>query len=223
MFEYAYDLCNAFPLIKEFDVADATALSKGEAVRLNSGASGSTSEVATGGTAYTTAYLGVTAEEKVASDGNVRIKVYCSPTAVFRAVPIVTTVTASPSTTVWTDSTVLLNTTADAANGGKLKIKALASGHTGTYTPGTIVKIVDSATNTLTGAAASFPGSTTIGDSAYFFPPIAVTGATFSATNARTLVWAATTGVAIRIIDHDLTNNKVLWSFAVHQFGNKAV
>ena len=220
MFEYAYDPGSAFPIIHFYDIADATAVSKGEAVRFDSGASGSTGVVVTGGTAYT-AYLGVTAEAKVANDGKLRIGVYDSPTAVFRADPIVTTVSATPSTTVWTDSVVLLNTTADASNGGKLKIKALAAAATGTFLPGKIVPITDSATNTMTGATAAFPGSTTVGDSAYFFPPIAYTGATMSATNALTLVWAATTGTAIRVVDHDLVNNKVLFMFALHQLANK--
>ncbi|MHB8916540.1 MAG: hypothetical protein ACYC4H_00820 [Desulfocucumaceae bacterium] len=221
MFEYAYDPGSVFPIIQEFDIADATAVSKGEAVRFDAAGATSTGVVVTGGTTYTTAYLGVTAEAKAASDGKTRIKVYCSPTAVFRADPIVTTVTATPSTTVWTDSTVLLNTTADAANGGKLKIKALATGATGTYLPGKVIPIIDSATNTLTGAAASFPGSTTVGDSAYFFPPITATGPNMSATNALTITWAATTGTALKVVDHDLVNNKVLFMFALHQLANK--
>lgn len=220
MFEYAYDPGSVFPIIHEYDIADATAVSKGEAVRFNSAASGSTGVVEAGGTAYT-AYLGVTAEAKAANDGKTRIKVYDSPTAVFKADPIMTTVSATPSATVWTDSVVLLNTAADAANGGKLKIKALAAAATGTFLPGKIIPITDSATNTLTGAAASFPGNTTVGDSAYFFPPIMATGATASATNALTLTWAATTGTALRVVDHDLVNNKVLFMFALHQMANK--
>jgi hypothetical protein len=223
MFEYAYDLSGcAYPVIKEFDCADATALSKGEAVLLPVAASGTTGIVTAGGTTYTTGYLGVTAEAKAANDGKVRIKVYCSPTAVFRADAIVTTVTATPSTTVWTDSTVLLNTTGDAANGGKLKIKAKAATATGTFLVGKVVPITDSATNTLTGAAASFPGNTTVGDSAYFFPPVGSTGITLSATNALTLTWAATTGTAIKVVDHELDNNKVLFMFALHRFANAA-
>jgi hypothetical protein len=216
MLEYAYDPASAFPIIHYYDIADATAVAKGEAVRFTDG------YIVTGGTSYNAAYIGVTIEAKVASDGKLRIGVYDSPTAVFKADPIVTTVSATPSTTVWTDSVVLLNTTADAANGGKLKIKALATGATGTYLPGKIVPITDSATNTLTGAAASFPGSTTVGDSAYFFPAIAKAGPNMSATNALTLTWAATTGTALRVVDHDLENNKVLFMFALHQLANAA-
>ena len=220
MFEYAYDLSGcAYPVIKEFDCADATALSKGEAVLLPVAASGTTGIVTAGGTTYTAGYLGVTAEAKVANDGKTRIRVYCSPTAVFRADAIVTTVTASASATVWTDSTVLLNTTNDAANGGKLKIKAKAAAATGTFNVGDVCKVTDSATNTLTSV---FAGNTTIGDSAYFFPPIGSTGATCSATNALTLTWAATTGTALRVVAHELDNNKVLFMFALHRFGSQA-
>lgn len=205
MFEYAYDLSGcAYPVIKEFDCADGTALSKGEAVLLPVAASGTTGIVTAGGTTYDKGYLGVTAEAKTASDGKTRIKVYCSPTAVFKADPIETTVTATPSETVWTDSTVLLNTTNDAANGGKLKIKAKAAAATGTFVVGKVIPITDSATNTLTGAAASFPGNTTVGDVANFFPPIGSTGTTMSATNALSLTWAATTGTALRIVDQEI-------------------
>jgi hypothetical protein len=218
MFEYAYDLCRHTALIKTFDIPDATAVAKGEAVRLNSGASGSTGVVVTGGTTYNSAYLGVTAEAKEANDGMTRIKVYCSPTAVFKADPIVTTVSASASATVWTDSVVLLNTTNDAANGGKLKIKSKAAAATGTFLVNQIIPITDSATNTLTGV---FAGSTTVGDAAYFFPAITATGPNMSATNALTLTWAATTGTALLIVDHDLENNKVLFMFALHQYANK--
>lgn len=215
MFEYAYDLSGcSYPVIKEFDIADATAVSNGELVRFTDG------YIVAGGTDYTTPYLGVTAEAKTANDGKVRISVYCSPSAVFRVGPIVTTVTATPSTTVWTDSTVLLNTTADIANGAKLKIKAKASAATGTFLVGAVIPVTDSATNTLTGAAASFPGSTTVGDSAYLFPAIGKLGATASATNALTLTWAATSGTAIEVVDHDLDNNKVLVAIKLHQFSS---
>ena len=214
-FEYAYDLSGcAYPVIKEFDVADGTHFFKGEIVRLTDG------YLVAGATDYTTDYIGVACFDKVASDGQTRMKVYCSPTAVYKVPAIETTVTATPSTTVWTDSTVLLNTTADTANGGKLKIKSLVTGHTGTYVPGKVIPITDSATNTLTGAAASFPGSTTVGDVAYFFPPIGLLGITASADHALTLTWAATTGTALRVIGHDLENNKVEVMIALHEFVN---
>lgn len=215
MFEYVYDLSGcAYPVMENFDIADATAITKGELVRFTDG------YIVAGGTDYTTPYTGVAAESKAANDGKLRIKVYVSPTAVFKVDPIVTTVTATPSTTVWTDSTILLNTTADIANGGKLKIKGKASGATGTFLVGKVIPVVDSATNTLTGAAASFPGSTTVGDSAYFFPAINKLGATASATNGLTLTWAATSGTALRVVDHDLDNNKVLVQIKLHSFAN---
>lgn len=214
MLEYSHDLANATPLIQYFDIADATAVSKGEAVRFTDG------YIVAGGADYTTPYLGVTTEAKAANDGKTRIGVYCSPTAVFKVDPIVTTVSATPSATVWTDSVVLLNSTADIANGGKLKIKGKAAAATGTFVVGKVIPVVDSATNTLTGAAASFPGNTTVGDSAYFFPAINKLGPTLSATNALSINWAATSGTAIRTIDHDLVNNKVFIQLKLHSFAN---
>ncbi|MCK9602111.1 MAG: hypothetical protein M0R06_23905 [Sphaerochaeta sp.] len=214
-FEYAYDLSGcSYPVIKEFDIADATGIYKGELVRFTSG------YIVTGGTDYTTPYLGVAAEAKTASDGKTRIKVYCSPSAVFKADPIETTVTATPSTTTWTDSTAILNSTNDTANGGKLKIKSLVAGHTGTYVPGKIIPITDYTTSAIVCAAASFPGSTTVGDIALFFPPIGDLGVTPSATNGLTLTWAATDGTALEVVDHDLDNDKVFVTIKLHQFSN---
>lgn len=215
MFEYAFDLAgNTYPVIEFFDIADATAITKGELVRFTDG------YIVAGGTDYTTPYIGVAADSKVANDGINRIGVYVSPTAVFKTDPITTTVSATPSATVWTDSVVLLNTTSDAGKGGKLKIKSKATGATGTFVPGKVIPVTASATNTLTGAAGAFPGNTTVGDVGLFFPPINKLGATASATNALTLTWPATSGTALRVIDHDLTNEKVLVQLKLHSFAN---
>lgn len=214
-FEYAYDLGGTtFPITQAFDVLDATAIKKGELVRFTDG------YLVAGGTDYTTPYTGVAAYDKTASDGQLRMEVYVSPTAVFRVDPITTTVSATPSTTVWTDTVVLLNTTTDAGKGGKLKIKSLVSGATGTYFAGKVIPLTGTATNTLTGAAASFPGSTTVGDIALFFPAINKLGPTATATNGTGLVWAATTGTALRVVDHDLENNKVLVQLKLQGYAN---
>lgn len=211
MFEYAFNLAGKDAIIKEFDIADATAVSLGELVRITDG------KVVTGGTDYTTPYAGVTLFKKVASDGVTRMKLYCTPHAVFAVDPIETTVSATPSATVWTDTVVLLNSTADKANGGYLKIKSLATAATGTYNVGDEIAITDSAVNTVTGA---FPGNTTVGDVGLFFPPIGGIGVTASATNALTLTWAATTGTALQVVGHDFIRNKVLVMIKLHQFSN---
>jgi hypothetical protein len=211
MFEYVYDMVSEKPVMKEFDIDDATAVALGELVRITEG------KVVAGGTDYTTPYAGVTAEAKAANDGKVRIKVYCSPFAVFAVNPIRTTVTETPSATVWTDSVVLLNTTSDKGNGGYLVIKGKAVGATGTYAVGDKKAVTDSATNTLTG---SFAGNTTVGDSADFYPPIGNTGVTASADNARTLTWAATSGTALEVVGHDFTREKVEVMIKLHQFSN---
>lgn len=211
-FEYAYDLGGTtFPIIQAFDILDATAIKKGELVRLTDG------YIVPAGTDYTTPYTGVAVFDKAASDGVLRMKVYTSPTAVFKCDPILTTVSASPSATVWTDTVTLLDTTANDGKGGKLKIKALAAGATGTYPPNKIIPLTASATGTLTG---SFPGSTTVGDTALFFPPINKLGATATANNGIGIVWASTTGTALRVIDHDLENNKVLVQLKLHGYAN---
>lgn len=211
MFEYVYDMVSEKPVIKEFDIADATAVALGELVRVTEG------KICVGGTDYTTPYVGATAEAKAANDGKTRIKVYCSPFAVFAVSPIRTTVSATPSATVWTDSVVLLNTTSDKANGGYLVIKGKAAAATGTFSVGDKKAITDSATNTLT---STFAGNTTVGDSADFYPPVGNTGVTASATNALTLAWAATSGTALEVVDHDFSREKVHVMVKLHQFSN---
>jgi hypothetical protein len=211
MFEYVYDMVSEKPVIKEFDIADGTAVALGELVRITEG------KVVAGSTDYTTPYAGVTAEAKAANDGKLRIKLYCSPFAVFAVAPIRTTVTETPSATVWTDSTTLLNTTADKGNGGYLVIKGKGTGATGTFAVGDKKAISDSATNTLT---STFAGNTTVGDYADFYPPVGNTGVTASADNARTLTWAATSGTALEVVDHDFTREKVHVMVKLHQFSN---
>jgi len=211
MFKASYNMVGEKNVLKEFDVADATAVKLGELVRVTDG------KVVAGGTDYTTPYAGIAAEAKTANDGKVRILVYCSPFQVFEVDPIYTEVSASASGTVWTDSVYLLNTTADKANGGYLVIKGKAAAATGTFKVGDKIAITDSATNTLTGV---FAGNTTIGDSALLFPPIGAVGITASATNGLTLVWAATSGTALQVVGHDFKRNKLLVMIKLHQFSN---
>jgi len=212
MFDYAYDLSGSlYPVVKVFDVLNSQAILKGELVRFTDG------YIVPGGSDYTTPYTGVATQGKVANDGIVRIEVYCSTTAVFKTDPISTVVSASPSATVWTDTVGLLNTTANAGKGGKLKIVSKAAGATGTYVPGAVIPLTATATNTLTGV---FPGNTAVGDVGLFFPAINKVGATATATDATGLVWAATSGTAIEVVGHDLDNNKVLVISKLHSFSN---
>jgi len=199
------------PVMKEFDIADATAISMYELVRVTDG------KVVAGGTDYTTPYAGVTMESKAANDGKTRIIVACSPFQVFEVDPVATTVSASASATVWTDTVKLLNTTSDIANGGYLVIKEKAASATGTFQVGDKISITDSATNTLTG---TFAGNTTVGDKGLLFPPIGNLGVTASATNALTLVWAATSGTALQCVGHDFKRNKIHVMIKLHEFSN---
>jgi hypothetical protein len=211
VFKASYNLASNHDILKEFDVADAQAIKMGELVRITTG------KVVPSGTDYTTPYAGVAAEAKTANDGKVRILVYCSPFQVFEVDPISTIVSASASGTVWTDTVYLLNTTADKANGGYLVIKEKAAAATGTFRVGDKIAITDSATNTLTGV---FAGNTTVGDKGLLFPPIGDVGVTASATNGLTLVWAATSGTALEVVEHDFVRNKLLVMIKLHQFSN---
>jgi hypothetical protein len=72
----------------------------------------------------------------------------------------------------------------------------------------------------LTGAATSFPGSTTVGDKAKFFPAINKLGPTATANHGTGITWAATSGTALRVIDHDLDLDLVYVQIKLHSFAN---
>lgn len=214
-FEYAYDITGGtFPVIQEFDIATTTAIKMGEAVKLSGGF-----VVSIGETTQTSPYLGVAAE---AHDGVTtgrqsggKIKVYCSPTAVFKCVPNAVTTATGGDANTWVDS-VLGSVAANTYNGGQLKLKTAS---TLTNYQNKLVRVATFATTTGTfTSTGNFVGSTAVGDTAIILPPIGSTAFKFNANNATNLNLKASGGSSLLIVRVDTDNETVYWKFAKHQF-----
>lgn len=236
MFEYAYDLSGcAYPVQGSFDVLDANDIRKGELIKLLAPAASVLGGRVTSLTATYTSIAGVAAEDKVASDGKVRMKVYKSPTACFRVDAIVTAaLTAASGAGTWGSTDLISGTTTgsdELLNGGKIKIKAKAAASTMTKNVGDIVDITAyDAVSTTNGIITVAVGTPITGDTAYLFPPIGgkfiLPTPTDTNHNMGIAIPAASTaaGTCLIVEDHDLENNKVIVKVAanVHQFAGHA-
>lgn len=212
--EYAFDLSGCtYPVIKEFPIAAITNVSIGEVVGLVAGL------VVEVDSDQDDPVLGVAAENHDGStagrqSGKV-IKVYCSPSAVFK-VKAPTVVADSGNTTTLVDASygTVGN---DEMNGGNLKLVARGAGSTLTLAPGAIVPITDfvTSTGTFTGA---FTGGTTAGDTYKLFPPVG--SHTWDLEAAATAIdWNTTGGEAVQIVGVDMTNDWIFFKFRLHEFG----
>jgi hypothetical protein len=215
MFEYAYDLSgNAFPVIKEFPIAAATAVVKGSIVRLSGGF------VDNVDADQDDPYLGVAAE---AHDGSTAgrqsgtvIKVYCSPTAVFKVKNKYEVVADSGNATTLVDASY--GTAGDDQfNGGVLKLSAKGTGSTLTLPVGKLVAVTDFATTTGT-FTGTFTGNTTAGDTYLVFPPVGSYCWDVDAA-ADDFDFNTTGGESLIIVENDMVNDYIMFKFRLHQFG----
>lgn len=209
--QYAYDLSgSAYPVIKEFDIASNTAIEMGEAVVLTAGF-----VTAIGDTDQDDPYLGVAAEDHDGvNNTSTRIKVYCSPTAVFKCKPNTISTADSGNTTTWVDAEVggVAN---DIYNGGWLKVKSTAAL---TDAINKAIRITDFATSTGT-FTGTFTGGVTAGDTAVILPPVGSYGWDLNA-DGNNLNMKANGGESIIIVDVDVDLEEVYFMFRLHQFGN---
>lgn len=221
--EYAYDLAVvSAPIIKEFYIASGTAIEQGEVVKLVEGA-----VVAVGDTDQDDPYLGVAAEAHTGvsdimnprANGN-KIKVYCSPLAVFKCQPGILSTADSGDATTWVDGEIVAAAgfADNDWNGGYLKVKstaALTNGLNKAYR----VSDFAVATGTFTGV---FTGGVTAGDTALLFPPVGSKGWDLNS-DGTMLDLKAKGGESIIIVENDLDNEWVYFMFRLHQFGNYMV
>lgn len=236
MFEYVYDLSGcAYPVMGTHDVLDANDIRKGELIKLLAPAGSVLGGRVTSLTATYTSIGGVAAEDKVASDGKVRMKIYKSPTACFKVDAITTAaLTAASGSGTWGSTDLISGTTTgsdELLNGGKIKIKAKAAASTMTVGVGDVINITAyDAVNSSNGIITVAVGTPITGDTAYLFPPI---GAKFilptptdTDHNMGVTIPAAGTaaGTCLIVVDHDLENNKIIVKVAanVHQFSGHA-
>lgn len=216
-FEYAYDLSGCtYPVIREFNIATNTVIEKGEVVKLVEGF-----VVAVGDTDQDDPYLGVSVEEHdgttAGRESGTRIKVYCSPTAVFKCKPNIVSTADSGNATTWVDAEVgaVAN---DKYNGGILKLTEKAAASTLTAPVGYLYKVTDFATSTGT-FTGTFTGNVSAGDKALILPPVGSFGWDLNA-NGTNLDTKANGGESIIIVDVDTENEWVYWKLRLHQFGD---
>lgn len=201
-FKYAYDLSGcSYAVTKEFPIAAATAIKKGAVVTLSAG------KIVAGGTTPTT-LLGIAAE---AHDGATAgrqsgtvIKVYCSPTAVYKV--LAPSITASSDGTTTTFISTDLGTIAnDGLNGGYIKFKTV----TNTALLQVVAEITDFATSTGTVTTGTLAAATKSADVIKVFPPVGSVGWK-PVTDGNDINVNATGGVAIQIVDVD-TDQEVIY------------
>lgn len=219
--EYAFDLSRGDdqPLIMEFYIAVGTAIEMGEVVKLVDGAI-----VAVGDADQDDPYLGVATENHDGATpgrqtGNA-IKVYCSPTAVFKCRPNIVSTADSGSGTTWVDGELVASAgySDDLITGGYLKVKTTTAL---TDAINKAIRITDFtvAAGTITGV---FTGGVTAGDTALIFPPVGSKGWDFNS-DGTNLDLKAAGGESVQVIRVDTVNEIVYWKFRLHQFANYMV
>lgn len=211
-FEYAYDPASPdVPSVKEYDIAAATVIKKGQVVKLTNAL-----VTAAGAVAATYLVLGVAAEDHtgVADTQNprangTRIKVYDSPTAVFKCKPNTVITNTGASATTFTDATTLSAIGVSKLIGGYVKIK------TGSTVPqGKTYRIT---ANAVAGVlTAAFTEGLVTGDTAVLFPPVLGNDWNLTATFDN-LDLNSTGATALQVIDYDFLYELVYVKIRQHQ------
>jgi hypothetical protein len=219
---YAYDLSGAtVPMIRSFPIAAATAIELGEMVKLSGGFI-----VAVGDQDSDDPYLGIAAEpHDGASDGQtgLKIRVYCSPTAVYKCKPGTVSTADSGDGTTWVDGELIAAAgySDDLLNGGYLKLSEKAAASTLTDGLGKVYAISDFAvaTGTCTGV---FAGNVAAGDKAIILPPVGSLGWDLNS-DGTNLDMKANGGESIIIVDVDTETEEVYCKLRLHQFGDSTL
>jgi hypothetical protein len=215
-FTYAYDLSGAtVPMIRSFPIAAATAIEFGEMVKLAGGF-----VVAVGDADQDDPYLGIAAESHDGStETGTTIRVYCSPTAVFKCKPNVVSTADSGNGTTWVDGELVAGAgyADDLLNGGYLKLSEKAVASTLTDVVGKLYAITDFAvaTGTCTGV---FAGNVSAGDKAVILPPVGSKGWDLNS-DGTNLDLKANGGESIIIVDVDTATEEVYCKLRLHQLG----
>lgn len=216
--EYAFDISRGDdqPLIMEFYIASSTVIEKGEVVKIVENAI-----VSVGDTDQDDPYIGVAAEDHDGATagrqkGNA-IRVYCSPTAVFKCRPNIISTATGGNTTTWVDSGIT-DPVDDKFNGGYLKVKTTAAL---TNAVNKAIRVTDftASTGTFTG---TFTGGVTVGDTAVVLPPPGGFGWDLNS-DGTNLNLAANGGESLQIVRVDTVSEEVYWKFRLHQFANYMV
>jgi hypothetical protein len=214
---FAYDLSGYADIVKEFPIAATTAIEKGEVVKIVAG-----KVVAIGDTDQDDPYLGVAAEPHDGStDGRqsgIVIKVYCSPTAVFKCKPGIVSTADSGSKTTWVDGELVAGAgfADDDFNGGYIKIL------TATNLKPKVIEVTDFAVATGTCTVADQGVVVAADDTALLFPPVGSIGWDLNSDGTNVNL-KAKGGESLRIVQVDTTNEWVYFMFRLHQLGNSTL
>ncbi len=224
---YAYDLAGIdYPVIREFDIAAATAIELGEVVKLDL-ATGYV--VAVGDVDQDDPYLGVAAEAHTGAadtlnprSNGTKIKVYCSPTAIFKCKPAIISTCDSGTATNWVDGELVAGTgfADDSFSGGYIKLTEKAAASTLTIPVGWIGRIKDFtvAAGTVIMETSALTGAASAGDKALILPPFASYGWDLNS-DGTNIDLKAKGGESITIIDVDPVTEYVYFRFRLHQLG----
>lgn len=205
---------------REYPIAAATAIKRGQVVKLSGGA------VISAAAAETGAILGIAAENHpgTADVLNPRangeaILVYDSPLLIFECpAPQITAASGTAATVTAASGSIAAAIADDAFNGGVIQLKSKAAGSANTEVVGEIFTVTDydKATLTLTHAAA---GTACAGDVYRVYPPV---GSAFCAldSNFEKAVISASGAASLRVVGHDTERGRLRMMAAVHTLGN---
>lgn len=228
---YAYDLgMNGVPVIREFDIAAATVIELGEVVRLDLTTG---YVVAVGDADQDDPYLGVAAESHSGTastfnprENGTKIRVYCSPTAVFKCKPGIVSTCDSGTATNWVDGELVAGAgfANDDFSGAYIKLLEKAVASTLTIPVGWIGRVKDFtvAAGTLIMETGALVGAASAGDKALLLPPPVSYGWDLNS-DGTNLDLKAKGGETIRIIDVDPDLEYVYFILRLHQLGNSTV
>jgi hypothetical protein len=218
-FRWAYNTAGRAGQPRELEIASATAIEKGEVVKVTSGLI-----VAIGDTDQDDPVKGVAAEDHDGStsgrQSGTKIKVHDDPNDVFAYTPRIVCTATGGSTTTFVDSNLQFANDDD-LNGGFLHIVSCAADST---LNGKIVKISDytASTGTVT-LAETLSATLAASDTAYICPgPIARGSHNWNLNSDGTDVsWEdSSAGEALELFDVDPNTFTVFFKFRLHLNGN---
>ena len=224
--QYAYDLSGSdYEMIREFDIATGTVIERGEVVYQNL-ATGYV--VSVGDQDQDDPYLGCAAEDHTGivntlnpRSNGLKLRVHCSPTAVFKCKPGILSTCDSGTSTNWVDGELVAGAgfADDDFTGAYIKLYAKAAASTLTIPLGTILRAADFtvAAGTIIMATGVLTGAASAGDQVLLFPPRVSKGWDLNS-DGNNLDLKAKGGESIEIVDIDPATEYVYWKFRLHQF-----
>lgn len=209
--------------IREYDIAAATEIVKGQVVKLSEGL------VISAVVGETGAILGIAMENHSGAadalnprSNGTKILVCDAPELIMACPAFEITATGGSATTV--TASTLAAYSADDWNGGYLKLISKASGSTNTDPIGSVKRIADYAYNS-TGTVSTFTvasgGTANEGDKYLLFPPLGLAAFNLDSTKTK-LVNTAKSATSLKVVGYDIDAKMIKLIAAKHFLGNYA-